>query len=85
MSWLQRLLDKNISDVDFLLFGEQGELREAHNIPISVVENSEDEFYDAEILDEITTSRGELKHRTVSVKEDRSQMVNTYIISQTYS
>ncbi|KAL1210334.1 putative boron transporter 7 [Cardamine amara subsp. amara] len=56
-------------------FGFNGELREAHNIPISVVENSEDEFYDAEILDEITTSRGELKHRTVSVKEDRSQMV----------
>lgn len=52
-----------------------GELREGHNIPMSVVENSEDEFYDAEILDEITTSRGELKHRTLSVKEDRSQMV----------
>ncbi|XP_019087302.1 PREDICTED: probable boron transporter 7 [Camelina sativa] len=55
-------------------FGFNGELREAA-LPISVVENSEDEFYDAEILDEITTSRGELKHRTLSVKEDRSQMV----------
>ncbi|CAL9227715.1 unnamed protein product [Arabidopsis halleri] len=59
-------------------FGFNGELREAHNIPLSVVENSEDEFYDAEILDEITTSRGELKHRTLSVKEDRSQMVKIY-------
>lgn len=42
---------------------------------MSSVEISEDEFYDAEILDEITTSRGELKHRTLSVKEDRSQVV----------
>ncbi|KAG2244470.1 hypothetical protein Bca52824_093695 [Brassica carinata] len=46
-----------------------------HNIPLSSVEISEDEFYDAEILDEITTSRGELKHRTLSVREGRSQMV----------
>ncbi|KAK3212502.1 hypothetical protein Dsin_017208 [Dipteronia sinensis] len=30
-----------------------------------------DEFYDAEILDEMTTSRGELKLRTVSFNEDR--------------
>ncbi|CAN7119833.1 unnamed protein product [Brassica rapa subsp. narinosa] len=46
-----------------------------HNIPLSSVEIIEDEFYDAEILDEITTSRGELKHRTLSVREGRSQMV----------
>ncbi|CAN8326987.1 unnamed protein product [Cochlearia groenlandica] len=56
-------------------FGFNRELREAHDIPMSSVEISEDEFYDAEILDEITTSRGELKHRTVSSREDRSQMV----------
>ncbi|KAG2244823.1 hypothetical protein Bca52824_093342 [Brassica carinata] len=46
-----------------------------HNIPLSSVKIIEDEFYDAEILDEITTSRGELKHRTLSVREGRSQMV----------
>ncbi|CAA7025441.1 unnamed protein product [Microthlaspi erraticum] len=56
-------------------FGFTGELREAHDHPMSSVEISEDEFYDAEILDEITTSRGELKHRTLTVKEDRSQVV----------
>lgn len=29
-------------------------------------EESEDDFYDAEILDELTTNRGELKLRTLS-------------------
>lgn len=58
-----------------MCFCDQGEIREAHNLPMSSVEISEDEFYDAEILDEITTSRGELKHRTLTVKEDRSQVV----------
>jgi len=29
----------------------------------------EDEFYDAEILDEMTTSRGEIRIRTISFKE----------------
>ncbi|KAJ4913721.1 putative boron transporter 7 [Raphanus sativus] len=53
-------------------FGINGE---PHNLPLSSVENSEDEFYDAEILDDITTSRGELKHRTLSAREGRSQMV----------
>lgn len=33
-------------------------------------EDSEEDFYDAEILDEMTTSRGELKLRTVSFKEE---------------
>ncbi|XP_010526199.1 PREDICTED: probable boron transporter 7 [Tarenaya hassleriana] len=49
------------------------EPREQH-IPL-MTESEEDEFYDAEILDEITTSRGELKLRTMSFTEDRSQMV----------
>ncbi|CAN6880749.1 unnamed protein product [Brassica oleracea] len=53
---------------------EYEEMAGAHNIPLSSVEIIEDEFYDAEILDEITTSRGELKHRTLSVREGRSQM-----------
>ncbi|KAG2249881.1 hypothetical protein Bca52824_089509 [Brassica carinata] len=48
---------------------------EPHNLPLSSVEISEDEFYDAEILDDITTSRGELKHRTLSAREGRSQIV----------
>ncbi|KAJ4826599.1 Boron transporter 4 [Turnera subulata] len=34
-------------------------------------ENGEDDFYDAELLDEMTTHRGELKHRTLSYREDR--------------
>ena len=53
-----------MSDVNFikLFWGEQGE---PHKLPMSSVEISEDDFYDAEILDEITTSRGELKHRTL--------------------
>ncbi|PPD79514.1 hypothetical protein GOBAR_DD23575 [Gossypium barbadense] len=34
-------------------------------------EGSEDDFYDAEILDEITTNRGELKLRSRSTKEER--------------
>ncbi|KAL3566166.1 hypothetical protein D5086_031581 [Populus alba] len=42
-------------------------------------EKSEDDFYDAEILDEMTTNRGELKLRTLSFKEDRlHQARNTY-------
>lgn len=43
---------------------------------MSSVEISEDDFYDAEILDEITTSRGELKHRTLSAREGTSHMVS---------
>lgn len=38
-------------------------------------EESDDEFYDAEILDELTTHRGELKLRTVGFKEDRYYQV----------
>lgn len=38
-------------------------------------EDSRDEVCDAEILDELTTSRGELKLRTVSFNEDRSLQV----------
>ncbi|KAF2303877.1 hypothetical protein GH714_024040 [Hevea brasiliensis] len=33
--------------------------------------SEEDDFYDAEILDEMTTHRGELKFRTLSLKEDK--------------
>ncbi|XWS73081.1 hypothetical protein CRYUN_Cryun02cG0095100 [Craigia yunnanensis] len=38
-------------------------------------EGTEDDFYDAEILDEMTTNRGELKLRTVSFKEERLYQV----------
>ena len=34
------------------------------------------EICDAEMLDELTTSRGELKVRTVSFSEDRAGQVN---------
>lgn len=37
--------------------------------PDSHSEGTEDDFYDAEILDEMTTNRGELRLRTVSFKE----------------
>ncbi|XP_052486801.1 boron transporter 4 [Gossypium raimondii] len=39
-------------------------------------EGSEDDFYDAEILDEITTNRGELKLRSRSTKEERLYQVH---------
>ncbi|KAI3891243.1 hypothetical protein MKW98_007548 [Papaver atlanticum] len=39
-------------------------------------EESGPEFCDAELLDEFTTSRGELKHRAVSFKEDRHLLVH---------
>lgn len=40
-----------------------------------------DDFYDAEILDEMTTNRGELKLRTSSLKEERfHQARNTYLL-----
>ncbi|XP_022751652.1 probable boron transporter 6 [Durio zibethinus] len=39
-------------------------------------EETEDDFYDAEILDEMTTNRGELRLRTVSTKEERSYQVH---------
>lgn len=37
---------------------------------------------DAEILDELTTNRGELKHRTSSLREERSVQVimDTHIV-----
>lgn len=38
-------------------------------------EGTDDDFHDAEILDEMTTSRGELKLRTKSYKEDRLYQV----------
>ncbi|XVE71644.1 hypothetical protein DITRI_Ditri10aG0167700 [Diplodiscus trichospermus] len=38
-------------------------------------EENEVDFYDAEILDEMTTNRGELKLRTVSFKEERLYQV----------
>ncbi|KAL3587009.1 hypothetical protein D5086_013876 [Populus alba] len=40
-----------------------------------------DDFYDAEILDEMTTNRGELKLRTSSLKEERlHQARNTHLL-----
>lgn len=39
---------------------------------------------DAEILDELTTSRGELKLRNLSFKEDRRTQV-THTVLKTYS
>ena len=39
--------------------------------PDSHTEGAEGDFYDAEILDEMTTNRGELRLRTVSFKEER--------------
>ncbi|XP_038696811.1 boron transporter 4-like [Tripterygium wilfordii] len=44
--------------------------------PDARIEASEDEFYDAEILDEMTTHRGELKLRTLSFNEDRMYQVH---------
>lgn len=44
--------------------------------PESGTEDSEDQFYDAEILDEMTTHRGELKFRTVGSKDDRFYQVH---------
>ena len=38
-------------------------------------DESTEDFYDAEILDEITTNRGEFKLRTVSFNEDRFSQV----------
>ncbi|CAK7353562.1 unnamed protein product [Dovyalis caffra] len=44
-------------------------------------DGSEDDFFDAEILDEMTTNRGELKLRTLSSKEERLyQARNTYLL-----
>lgn len=40
-------------------------------LPDSDSEESLEEFYDAEILDEMTTNRGEVKLRTVNCSEDR--------------
>lgn len=34
-------------------------------------QGTDEDFFDAEILDEMTTNRGELKLRTVSFNEDR--------------
>ncbi|KAG6501887.1 hypothetical protein ZIOFF_041771 [Zingiber officinale] len=38
---------------------------------------------DAEILDELTTHRGELKHRTKSISEERSSQVSSKLVSAT--
>lgn len=45
---------------------QERELHDLRNEP-----NDGDDFYDAEILDEMTTHRGELKLRTSSFKEDK--------------
>lgn len=37
----------------------------------------EDDFFD--VLDEMTTHRGELRHRTVNVKEDKLYQARYYI------
>lgn len=39
--------------------------------PDTITEENNEEYYDAEILDEMTTHRGELKLRTVSFNEER--------------
>ena len=39
--------------------------------PDSIAGESNEEYYDAEILDEMTTHRGELKLRTVSYNEEK--------------
>lgn len=45
--------------------------------PDTDTDGSSEDFYDAEILDEMTTNRGELKLRTVSsFSEDRQTQVN---------
>jgi hypothetical protein len=44
--------------------------------PPEVGEEVTDHFYDAEILDEMTTSRGELKLRTSFSSEDRFSQVS---------
>lgn len=44
--------------------------------PDSGSEDSTEDFYDAEILDEITTNRGEFKLRTVSFNEERFLQVS---------
>lgn len=40
--------------------------------PDTDTDGSSEDFYDAEILDEMTTNRGELKLRTVSSFNDRN-------------
>lgn len=42
----------------------------------SVSDEDTEDFYDAEILDEITTSRGEFKLRAISFNEDRFSQVS---------
>jgi len=43
------------------------------DVPTSTDNNSsEEDYYDAEILDEMTTNRGELKFRTVNQNDSRS-------------
>ena len=42
-------------------------------------DESREDFYDAEILDEFTTNRGEFKLRTVSFNEDRFFQVTNQI------
>ncbi|GMN50069.1 hypothetical protein TIFTF001_019240 [Ficus carica] len=38
---------------------------------------------DAEILDELTTSRGEFKVRTVSFSEDRGRQIHPDVVAET--
>ncbi|KAG8656893.1 probable boron transporter 7 [Manihot esculenta] len=53
------------------LMHRERELHDLRNEP-----NDGDDFYDAEILDEMTTHRGELKLRTSSFKEDKLYQVH---------
>ena len=55
------------------MFKQEGES------PDSSGEGTDDDFYDAEILDEMTTHRGELKLRTVSFKEEKLYQVSLKI------
>lgn len=47
-------------------------------------DNSDEDFYDAEVLDEMTTRRGELKLRTVSFKEEMLYRVILLISTWVY-
>ncbi|KAG6497944.1 hypothetical protein ZIOFF_045850 [Zingiber officinale] len=63
--------------------------RHAASISFSETDASPDgnedqiDICDAEILDELTTHRGELKHRTKSISEERSSQVSSKLVSAT--
>jgi hypothetical protein len=60
--FVNNLVSNKVSDENFV---------QEKELPDSDSEESLEEFYDAEILDEMTTNRGEVKLRTVNCSEDR--------------